>query len=76
PATGRMTPANHVPNRIGWQPIPLVTRALLILSEDHALEAIGANGAWSKQCVHSRTLDRLATEGMRFNNSTDCTTSV
>lgn len=41
---------------------------LFILSDDHALEAIGAYGSWLKDYVKTPTIDRLAAEGMRFNN--------
>jgi arylsulfatase A-like enzyme len=39
---------------------------LFILSDDHALEAIGAYGSWLKDYVQTPTIDRLAAEGMRF----------
>lgn len=41
---------------------------LFILSDDHALEAIGAYGSWLKDYVQTPTIDRLAEEGMRFTN--------
>ncbi len=41
---------------------------LFLMSDDHALEAIGAYGSWLKDYVHTPTLDRLAEEGMRFTN--------
>ena len=41
---------------------------LFILSDDHALEAIGAYGSWLKDYVKTPTIDRLAAEGMRFTN--------
>ncbi|MCA9194157.1 MAG: sulfatase [Planctomycetales bacterium] len=41
---------------------------LFILSDDHALEAIGAYGSWLKDVVQTPTIDRLANEGMRFEN--------
>ena len=41
---------------------------LFILSDDHALEAIGAYGSWLKDYTRTPTLDRLASEGMRFTN--------
>ena len=41
---------------------------LFVLSDDHALEAIGAYGSWLKDYVQTPTIDRLAAEGMRFTN--------
>jgi len=41
---------------------------LFILSDDHALEAIGAYDSWLKNYVKTPAIDRLAAEGMRFNN--------
>lgn len=41
---------------------------LFILTDDHALEGIGAYDSWLKDYVQTPTLDRLAAEGMRFNN--------
>ena len=41
---------------------------LFIMSDDHTLEGIGAYGSWLKEYVKTPTIDRLAAEGMRFNN--------
>lgn len=41
---------------------------LFILSDDHAQEAIGAYGSWLKDFTRTPTLDRLAADGMRFDN--------
>jgi arylsulfatase A-like enzyme len=41
---------------------------LFILTDDHALEAIGAYDSWLKDYVETPTIDRLAAEGIRFNN--------
>lgn len=41
---------------------------LYLMADDHALEAIGAYGSWLKDHVKTPTIDRLAAEGMRFNN--------
>jgi arylsulfatase A-like enzyme len=41
---------------------------LFILSDDHALEAIGAYDSWLKDYVRTPAMDWLAAEGMRFNN--------
>jgi len=41
---------------------------LFILSDDHALEAIGAYDSWLKDYVKTPAMDRLAAEGMCFNN--------
>jgi arylsulfatase A-like enzyme len=41
---------------------------LFILTDDHALEAIGAYDSWLKDYVETPTIDRLAAEGMLFNN--------
>jgi arylsulfatase A-like enzyme len=46
-----------------------------VMSDDHTLEAIGAYGSWLKDHVHTPTIDRLAAEGMRFNN-TCCNNSI
>ena len=41
---------------------------LFIMSDDHALEGIAAYGSWLKDCLHTPNIDRLAGEGMRFDN--------
>ncbi|MGY8769104.1 MAG: sulfatase-like hydrolase/transferase [Pirellulales bacterium] len=41
---------------------------LFILTDDHALEAIGAYDKWLKPYVQTPTIDKLAEEGMRFTN--------
>ena len=41
---------------------------LFMMSDDHAAEGIGAYGSWLKDYVHTPAIDRLAAEGMRFNN--------
>jgi arylsulfatase A-like enzyme len=48
---------------------------LFVMSDDHTLEAIGAYGSWLKDHVHTPNIDRLAAEGMRFNN-TCCNNSI
>ncbi|MAG94830.1 MAG: acetylglucosamine-6-sulfatase, partial [Planctomycetaceae bacterium] len=47
---------------------PSKPNILFILSDDHALEAIGAYDSWLRKFVQTPTLDRLAAEGMRFTN--------
>jgi arylsulfatase A-like enzyme len=41
---------------------------LFIMSDDHAIEAIGAYDSWLKDHVRTPTINRLAEEGMRFDN--------
>ena len=41
---------------------------LFIMSDDHALEAIGSYGSWLKEYCPTPTIDKLAQEGMRFTN--------
>jgi len=41
---------------------------LFIMSDDHAYEAVGAYRSWLKDFVHTPAIDKLATEGMRFDN--------
>ncbi|MFL3656280.1 MAG: sulfatase [Halioglobus sp.] len=41
---------------------------IFIMSDDHALEAIGAYGSWLKKYCPTPTIDQLAAEGMRFTN--------
>jgi len=41
---------------------------VFIMSDDHALEAIGAYGSWLKKYCPTPTIDQLAAEGMRFTN--------
>lgn len=48
---------------------------LFVMSDDHTLEAIGAYGSWLKDYVRTPNIDRLAAEGMRFNN-TCCNNSI
>ncbi len=42
---------------------------LYIMSDDHASAAIGAYDSWLKRVVRTPNLDRLARQGVRFNNS-------
>src|SRR5262245_48619255 len=42
---------------------------LYIMSDDHASAAIGAYNSWLKKVVRTPNLDRLARQGIRFNNS-------
>jgi arylsulfatase A-like enzyme len=42
---------------------------LYIMSDDHASAAIGAYDSWLKKVVRTPNLDRLAKQGIRFNNS-------
>jgi len=51
---------------------PKQPNILFILSDDHALEGIGAYGSWLKPYVQTPTLDSLAAEGMRFTNVCCC----
>ncbi len=48
---------------------------LFIFSDDHAPHAIGAYNGWLKSVNPTPTIDRLATEGMLFENSF-CTNSI
>ena len=41
---------------------------LFMMSDDHALEGIGAYESWLKDYCHTPAIDQLAFEGMRFNN--------
>ena len=41
---------------------------LFMMSDDHALEGIGAYGSWLKDYCHTPSIDQLAFEGMRFSN--------
>jgi arylsulfatase A-like enzyme len=41
---------------------------LFMMSDDHALEAIGAYNTYLKDSLHTPTLDSLAAQGMRFTN--------
>jgi len=42
---------------------------LFIMSDDHANAAIGAYNSWLAKVVRTPNLDRLAKQGIRFNNS-------
>ena len=41
---------------------------VFIMSDDHAYEAVSCYGSWLKDHVVTPNIDRLAKEGMRFNN--------
>ena len=41
---------------------------VFIMSDDHALEAIGAYGSWLKKYCPTPAIDQLAAEGIRFTN--------
>jgi len=41
---------------------------LFIMSDDHAIEAIGAYKSWLEDYVRTPAIDRLTEEGMRFDN--------
>jgi arylsulfatase A-like enzyme len=45
---------------------------LFVLVDDHAYEAISAYGSHLKDFAKTPTIDRLATEGVRFDNFTCC----
>ncbi len=45
---------------------------VVVLVDDHAFEAISAYGSWLKDYARTPTIDRLAKEGMRFDNFTCC----
>jgi arylsulfatase A-like enzyme len=48
---------------------------VFVLVDDHALEAVSAYGSHLKDFARTPTIDRLATEGMRFDNFV-CTNSI
>ncbi|HAA52188.1 MAG TPA: hypothetical protein DCE43_20895, partial [Planctomycetaceae bacterium] len=48
---------------------------LFIFSDDHAPHAIGAYGGWLKSVNPTPNIDRLARQGMLFQNSF-CTNSI
>jgi arylsulfatase A-like enzyme len=41
---------------------------IFIMADDHALEAISCYGSWLKDYALTPNIDRIAAEGMRFNN--------
>ena len=45
---------------------------IVVLVDDHAFEAISAYGSYLKDHAKTPTIDRLATEGMRFDNFVCC----
>jgi arylsulfatase A-like enzyme len=50
------------------QAAPKEPNILFIMSDDHAAAAIGAYGSWLGKYAKTPNLDRLAKQGMRFNN--------
>lgn len=48
---------------------------VVVLVDDHAYEAISAYGSHLRDFAKTPTIDRLAREGMRFNNFT-CANSI
>lgn len=48
---------------------------LFIMADDHCREGISAYGSWLKDYCRTPNIDRLANEGMRFNN-TFCNNSI
>ena len=41
---------------------------LYIMSDDHTVNAIGAYNGWLNEVVETPNIDRIAREGMRFDN--------
>lgn len=47
---------------------PSKPNIIFIMADDHASEAISCYGSWLKDYAKTPNLDRIAAEGMRFNN--------
>jgi arylsulfatase A-like enzyme len=54
---------------------PRQPNIVVVLVDDHAFEAISAYGSYLKEYAKTPTIDRLAKEGMRFDNFT-CNNSI